>query len=69
MLNNNLYQTEIVGYVLCSEGRQARPGSSSYFGRENVDAIWGTLNEYQARLFVAEKARNWSGAASVICRI
>jgi hypothetical protein len=41
LLNNNLYKTELVGYVLGSAERQTKPGCAPGVEREDVDASAG----------------------------
>jgi hypothetical protein len=55
LLNNNLYKSWIIGYVfVVQDHRQVRAATTS--AERTWMRVLGTLNEYQARLFVTEKA-------------
>jgi len=43
LLNNKLYKTEVVGYVLCSAERWTRPGCAPNVEREDMDASSGNF--------------------------
>jgi len=56
VLNNNLYITLIVCYVLVVQDYKQSRAAATTSAKKTWMRVLGTLNEYQARLFVAEKA-------------